>query len=512
MARDAQPHAPHREEGGFTLVEMVIAISVLAVVLLGVGGVLASGLRALAAAKSRSQANEIATQGIEDLQRFSFNNLGLCGAPGGTQPAGLETTVSLPNCGATPAYEEPCNGLVGTVPKAEYTCTRNNIAYTVKRYVAWADSLLTTKRLAVFVEWDDLTGRHQVSQQSSLRAPDQAAITGLAPPRFDAVANNPTATPQALAFDAAGYISSGSINLSAVTSNLSKPASTTLNGAVPTHTADDTVTINVASSAQFPVYNGFPITVGWPGATEAMTVLAGAGTNTWTVRTTASTTIPSGAPVNFGGDKVFATFQTIASNGSPQWSTAFLPNTTGNTWSGTISAADGFRFGFGSQHIAFGILRASDGKATAAYATPAVSICPPSGCDASLALPTVTIVQVPTSVSIGTGGELASDVTVTVRTTNVTAVDSVTLGFQTSAGSVTVQLTPDTACPPPATATPGVECTWTGTISRAAGYRFNSGSQQFFFAAAQIDDADPLTLDNGSTGVPSGTPPTVAFG
>jgi len=46
--------------------------------------------------------------------------------------------------------------------------------------------------MAVFVDWTDPVGKHEVSQQSSLRAPDQAAITGISPPSFTAT---PTATP-----------------------------------------------------------------------------------------------------------------------------------------------------------------------------------------------------------------------------------------------------------------------------------------------------------------------------
>ena len=49
-------------------------------------------------------------------------------------------------------------------------------------------------RLAVVVDWVDSAGRHQVSQQSSLRAPDAAAIVGLTPPGFSS-AFPPTANP-----------------------------------------------------------------------------------------------------------------------------------------------------------------------------------------------------------------------------------------------------------------------------------------------------------------------------
>lgn len=508
-------------EGGFTLVEMVVTVTVIAVVFTAAAVMLDSGLRALAAAKARARGNDVATQGIEDLQRFGFNSLGLCGAPSGTAPAGLSDTVVLANCPAPPTpvpYEEPCNGVVGTVPKAEYTCIRNNVTYTVKRYVAWVDTLRTTKRLAVFVEWDDLVGRHQVSQQSSLRAPDQSAITGLAPPKFSST-QPPTATPLAtppatvppLLLTAGKTLEPGySIKFDATTENLNAPASTTLNSAIPTHVPNQVIDITVATGAGFPGYNGFPVTIG----TESFTVLSGAGTNSWRVLATGTTNHPAPTPVNFAGDRVYATIQTIGSNNSPQASTVFLDSVDGVNWSATLGSTSTFQFGAGSQYVPFGILRASDGKSTSAFADPALTFCPSSAPDcAGLSLPSVTITQAPTFVDIGASGELVADVVLKVDTTNITNVDTVTVAFLTQAGSVSVVLTQDpgaAACPAPDVAPP-VLCSWIGTISMATGYRFATGTQSFYFGAAQVlDSVNPATVDKGSTGV--AVSPLVPFG
>jgi hypothetical protein len=73
---------------------------------------------------------------------------------------------------------------VGQVPSSSYTCTRLGIGYQVRRYVAWGDSTHTHKRLAIFVDWTDQAGAHQVAQQSSLRSPDQGSVIGLPPPTF----------------------------------------------------------------------------------------------------------------------------------------------------------------------------------------------------------------------------------------------------------------------------------------------------------------------------------------
>ncbi len=175
-----------RAEEGFTLIEMVIALAIGTVAFTALAAVLMVSLKAVAVQKTRTRANEIATQGIEDLQRFDYDHLGLCVAPSGVAPTGLATTVFLANC-TSPTYQKPCPVTTGTVPSSSYTCTTSNIDYVVRRYVSWADDTHAVKRLAVFVDWVDTVGRHEVAQQSSLRSPDVGSVVGLAPPTFGSV-------------------------------------------------------------------------------------------------------------------------------------------------------------------------------------------------------------------------------------------------------------------------------------------------------------------------------------
>ena len=96
---------PRPREGGFTLVEMLVVISITAFVFLALAALLAGAARSLAVAKTRTQANEIATQGIEDLQRYDFNDLGVCSGAADPTPATIPasltglTSVQLANCG-----------------------------------------------------------------------------------------------------------------------------------------------------------------------------------------------------------------------------------------------------------------------------------------------------------------------------------------------------------------------------------------------------------------------------
>jgi hypothetical protein len=181
-----------------------------------------------------------------------------------------------------------------------------------------------------------------------------------------------------------------------------------------------------------------------------------------------------------------------------------------------VDSTSPLEFGSGSQYVSYGILRASDGKSTAAFATPALGFCPSADptCLTSTDLPTVTITQAPSNVALDSGGGLVSDVVVKVDTTNITNVDTVSVNFLTQAGSVGVVLTHDPAtpaCPGSDTAVPGEPCSWIGTIAKSAGYRFAAGQQKFYFGAAQVlDTVNPSTIDKGSTG--AAVTGTVTFG
>jgi prepilin-type N-terminal cleavage/methylation domain-containing protein len=384
------------DDDGFTLIEMVIAISLAAVVFMALAFAMAGGLRATAVAKNRTRGDEVATAAIEDLQRFDYDHLGLCPSSGsgvtdtGTQSFQTLAPVTL-NCAAGTVLEEPCTPVIGPVPKASYACTVQNIVYSVQRYVVWGDAAQTKKRLAVFVDWTDLVGRHEVSQQSSLRSPVQGSVVGISPPSF--VTGGQTVTPTTVVLNSDGTNQS-QITLSAQTTGLS---------------ASDTVTASL------------------------LTVGSGSPTNT---------SIP-------------------------------LASVDGTHWNASI-APSAYAFGTGTQYIVFSEQRSSDGKANAMIYTPAVTFCP-SGCSTS-GLPTITG-SAPSTVDIDPGGLLNADISISAQTTGVAVTDSVFVTFATQSGAVTIALQPSD----------GTGNNWTGSIARAAGYRFSAGTQRFVFTALHVD-------------------------
>jgi prepilin-type N-terminal cleavage/methylation domain-containing protein len=281
------------DQDGFTLIELVMALAISAFAFLALATMLAGTLRALSVGKTRAQGNEVATQGIEDLQRLDFNDLGLCAGaadPAPAVPSSLSsfTSVALPNCSGTVVYEQPCAAPAGTlttfaVPRQTYTCVRNNITYTVNRYIVWADPPQNTaKRLAVYVSWTDQAGTHQVAQESSLRSPNVASVIGVSPPQFV----NVSASPANVAIQADGSPGS-TISLSANTNGL---------------TVSDSVYATLYTLTTQPDGSIAPL--------PTQFVLTSADGAQW------SATIPAGTQPKFGAGTQFVTFTEVRANDS----------------------------------------------------------------------------------------------------------------------------------------------------------------------------------------------------
>jgi type II secretory pathway pseudopilin PulG len=370
-------------EDGFTLVELLFVIAITAFAFLGLAAMLAGASKALSTAKTRSQANEVATQGIEDLQRYDFNDLGLC--PGASDPApatipasltGL-TTVQLANCSsASLVYEQPCAPPSATltsfaVPRQVYTCTRSGITYNVSRYVMWADSAHTAKRLAVYLAWTDGAGKHQVAQESSLRSPNVASVIGLTPPQFVSVSAVSASAPNPVVIAADGTLQS-TMTFTASTSGL---------------TAADSVYVTLDTLTTQP----------------DLSVAA----------------LPSQFPL-VSGD--------------------------GINWSLTLPSATAPQFGAGSQYVTFTEVRSSsDGKANSKIAAATMTFCPATGCPAGL--PTISGASVsPSAIDIDSSGVLASTFTVSASTTGLDLSATVTATLQTQTGAASLQLQPNGSC------------------------------------------------------------------
>ena len=376
-------------EDGFTLIEVMVAFGLAGMVFVALAIAMAGGLKAIAVSKTRTRGNELATAAIEDLQRFDYDHLGLCPASGGTgvtDPGtqsfqGL-TPVTL-NCGSSVVLEEPCTPTVGQVPRASYPCRVSGITYTVQRYVVWGDAQQTKKRLAVFVNWTDVVGGHQVSQQSSLRSPVQGSIIGVAPPSFVSVSASPSSilrnsdgTNQTqLTFGAVAQALG--VNDNVIANLLTISNGTPGNTSIPLTTVDGVNwtgsiapgTFTFGAGSQYIVFTELRQSDGKANGTIATPAITFCGSScSQTGLPTISGVAPSTVDIDPGGllnadvsisatttgiattDSVLVTFTTQAG----AVTIALQPSDgTGNHWTGTIPRSAGYRFSAGPQRFVF---------------------------------------------------------------------------------------------------------------------------------------------------------------
>lgn len=143
-----------RDERGFTLVEMVVAISLIALSFLALAGLMSSALGALGAARQRSAFIEIANGEMERLRSHPYDSVGV----NDTDPNLASAYEPGPSFGGYDAV------LItdGSAPAAVTVVTSSEVQgiplpYTVRRWVTWWDQGGGTdhvfKRLNVAVEW-----------------------------------------------------------------------------------------------------------------------------------------------------------------------------------------------------------------------------------------------------------------------------------------------------------------------------------------------------------------------
>src|SRR3954465_14330445 len=159
-----------RGEGGFTIVEMVVALAILAIVMAPLARVYWSSIRTAGAASHRTDGSSIASREIESMHAVPYAQVGFyADQPGFVSTFEGLTTVSL---GATSPSSGP---LVPQVDTQTSGITQGGINFSVRRYVVWSDARDATstyasayKRLTVIVSWTDQVGAHTARQDSLL--------------------------------------------------------------------------------------------------------------------------------------------------------------------------------------------------------------------------------------------------------------------------------------------------------------------------------------------------------
>jgi prepilin-type N-terminal cleavage/methylation domain-containing protein len=148
-------------ERGFTLIELVMALTLLSIVIAGVAGVFNAAVRTSGDDLHRATAVGLATRATEELGTYPYDSLGL---PDGTTPGGA------PGCdaGVAMATVDPSIAVAASDPA---TVTAG-ITYRLSRCITWARASTgqadAYKGTTVIVAWTDQGGPHVARQDSSV--------------------------------------------------------------------------------------------------------------------------------------------------------------------------------------------------------------------------------------------------------------------------------------------------------------------------------------------------------
>ncbi|MGH2687530.1 MAG: PKD domain-containing protein, partial [Actinomycetota bacterium] len=163
-------------DDGFTLVELLVTVSIVAASFLALSFVLAGALGAYGAARSRSSFTEIANGELESMRALAYDDLGV-------QPDDPDYATAYPGG----AFEgRDAVQVTSTAAPAAVTLVSTGpaglpVPYTIRRWVTWTDPLSGTghafKRLNIRVEWKDRGTTPSVALES-IRYPGNQGTLG----------------------------------------------------------------------------------------------------------------------------------------------------------------------------------------------------------------------------------------------------------------------------------------------------------------------------------------------
>ncbi|HEV7525159.1 MAG TPA: fibronectin type III domain-containing protein [Acidimicrobiia bacterium] len=196
-ALDARDSRRNRSEAGFTIIELVVSMALLAIVAAPLAGVFWSSIRTAGVSGHRTDGSSIASREIEAMRAVPYAQVGFYANQAGfvsTFDSPALTTVSLgPSAPAS----------VALAPTDAAPVVQGGVPFTVARYIVWIDARDSTttfaqayKRLTVIITWTDRGGAHQVRQDSLLypggRGTYQGPMGGVAPSTTTTIAASPS--------------------------------------------------------------------------------------------------------------------------------------------------------------------------------------------------------------------------------------------------------------------------------------------------------------------------------
>lgn len=137
-------------EEGFSLIEVLISLTILAVGLFGLLGMVGTNLRALETGKRQSAASNFAAERIEVIKAIPYSNI---------QSTGTDGNVTRTCTGADPDFTCIPNPSVGVIDNVSYSWIWQVIYIDLDGYPDSDD----IKRINMTVSWTDINGSHSLT-------------------------------------------------------------------------------------------------------------------------------------------------------------------------------------------------------------------------------------------------------------------------------------------------------------------------------------------------------------
>jgi prepilin-type N-terminal cleavage/methylation domain-containing protein len=179
---------PSRDESGFTMVELLVALMILAVVLISVAFSLTSGLTNVAFSQQEETATGLANKAIEQIRGMPYSTLkagsndsdstltaDVCSTCAITQVSGVDTYG-----GETLVHSTWSGGTVAPLNPHASTVAINKTTYTVKSYVTLFNGISTEYRVTTVVTWtpSDRPGANtKVKEQTVIFSPSNGCLS-----------------------------------------------------------------------------------------------------------------------------------------------------------------------------------------------------------------------------------------------------------------------------------------------------------------------------------------------
>lgn len=165
--------ATNGTEDGLTILEVVIALTIFAIVITGLATSTALGLRIVSASNGRQIASQLATKELERLRRTAYDDIALSATPSlvaGTLDSALvgspATDFAVPGAGTEPLVVSATGKVGHTDTEADGVTlkpkTVEGFSFTITRYVTWVDDpdlplIQDYKRATIAVQWRQKT-------------------------------------------------------------------------------------------------------------------------------------------------------------------------------------------------------------------------------------------------------------------------------------------------------------------------------------------------------------------